>query len=124
MLFDPMARGEVPAAVIFERRIFDFAAFERDGTARMEAAARRRVDRRWNIARKDDPFAAAFDGRVGDRNRREQRLGVGMQRVLRRALAIGQLDDLADVHHGDARRDVAHDREVVRDEQIGQAELR
>ena len=38
-------------------------------------------------------------------------------------VAGGHLDDLAQVHHGDAVGDVAHDGEVVRDEQVGQAEL-
>ena len=38
-------------------------------------------------------------------------------------VAVGELDDLADVHHRDAGRDVPHDREVVGDEEIGQPEL-
>ena len=33
------------------------------------------------------------------------------------------LDDLAEVHDRDAVGDVAHDGEVVRDEEVGQAEL-
>ncbi len=56
-------------------------------------------------------------------NRRQQRLGVGMQRVLVEVVAVGDLDDLADVHHRHAGRDVADHREVVGDEEKGQTEL-
>ena len=38
-------------------------------------------------------------------------------------VAIGHLDDLAQVHHGDPVGDVLHHREVVRDEQIREVEL-
>ena len=46
-----------------------------------------------------------------------------MQRVFVEGVAAGQFDQLPDVHHGHARRDVAHDREVVCDEEVGQPEL-
>ena len=36
---------------------------------------------------------------------------------------VGDLDDLAEVHHGDPVADVADHREVVRDEDVGEAEL-
>ena len=48
---------------------------------------------------------------------------VGMARVLEERPRVGDLDDLAEVHHGDAVAHVAHDREVVRDEDVGEAEL-
>ncbi len=38
-------------------------------------------------------------------------------------LAVRQLDDLAEVHHGDAVRDVPDDREVVRDDHVRETEL-
>ena len=41
----------------------------------------------------------------------------------RTGLALGQLDDRAEVHHRDAVADVADHAEVVGDEQVGQAEL-
>ena len=46
-----------------------------------------------------------------------------MQRVVVERLPVGQLHDLAEVHHGHAVRDVTDHREVVGDEQIGQPEL-
>ena len=42
----------------------------------------------------------------------------GEQRVARR-----ELDDAAEIHHGDAMADVLHDREIVRDEEVGDAEF-
>ena len=57
------------------------------------------------------------------RHRRDQRLRVRMQRRgVDRAL-VGDLHDLAEIHHGDAVGDVLHHAEVVRDEQEGQAKL-
>ena len=49
---------------------------------------------------------------------RQQRLRVGM---LRRAEhgALGPFDDAAEIHHRDPIGDVAHHREVVRNEQVG-----
>ena len=38
-------------------------------------------------------------------------------------LAVRQLDDLSQVHDGDAVADVLHHAQVVRDEEVGQAEL-
>ena len=42
---------------------------------------------------------------------------------MKRARLLGDLDDLAEIHDGDAVADVLDDREVVGDEQVGQAEL-
>ena len=61
--------------------------------------------------------------RVGVGDGREQRLGVRMERVLVELLGRRQLGHLAQVHHADAIGEVLDDREVVRDEQIGEAEL-
>ena len=46
-----------------------------------------------------------------------------MQRPPEELLGGRQLDDAAEVHHGDAVGDVADDGEVVRDEDVGQVEL-
>lgn len=51
-----------------------------DGTARVEAAARGRVERAGHIPFEDG--ALALEVRVRDGNGRHQGLGVGMQRVL------------------------------------------
>ncbi len=67
--------------------------------------------------------ARRLEARVGFGHRRQQRLGVGMLRVVVKRVAVGQFDDLAQVHHRDPVGDVAHHRQVVADEQVGQAEL-
>ena len=45
-----------------------------------------------------------------------------MARPLEHRRRLAELDDLAEVHHGDARAHGAHDGEVVRDEDVGQRE--
>ena len=46
-------------------------------------------------------------------------MGGSVEHLVRRA----DFDDPAEVHDGDAVGDVAHHRKIVRDEQVGQAEL-
>ncbi len=60
--------------------------------------------------------------RVGHRHRGEQRLRVRVQRRRVERVARGDLDDPAEVHHRDAVADMAHDREVVRDEEVRQTQ--
>lgn len=46
-----------------------------------------------------------------------------MLRVFEKGTGLGQLDDFPRIHHRDAVADVADDAEIVRDEEIGEAEL-
>ena len=57
------------------------------------------------------------------RRRREQRLRVRVQRPREDALLRALLHREPEVHHEHLVRDVAHHAEVVRDEEIGHAEL-
>src|SRR5215471_11631856 len=84
-------------------------------------AARGRIDRVRHVALQDD--ALALDARIGDRDRRQQRLGIGMQRRRIEVFSRRDLDDAAEIHHRDACADVLDDRQIVRDEEIGQPEL-
>src|SRR5699024_9647699 len=77
----------------------------------------------WHITGKNDALPSFLDNRVRNRHGRHQRLGVGVQRIVVQLIAIGQLDDLAEIHHGDPYGDVSNDRKVVGDEEIGQPEL-
>src|SRR5437870_8902379 len=75
------------------------AALDRVGTARVEVATRRRIDRaRYAFL--------PFDRRVGNRNRQEERLGIGMQRLREQRLLVGIFDDAAEIHHRDAVTDM------------------
>ncbi len=66
--------------------------------------------------------AARRSVHVGNGDGRQQRLGVRMARPEIDLLGVALLDDPAQVHHGDPVADVAHDRQVVGDEEEGQPE--
>ena len=65
--------------------------------ARVEAAAGRRLERARHVAREHDALAAP--ARVGHRDRREQRVRVGMARAAEELPRSAPLDDPAEVHH-------------------------
>ncbi len=46
-----------------------------------------------------------------------------MQRVVEQFVALGELDDPAEIHHRDPLAEMPDHRQIVRDEQIGQVEL-
>jgi hypothetical protein len=60
--------------------------------------------------------------RVRYRNRPQQRFRVGMQRCTAKHVRRSDLDYAAEIHHRDAARDALHHAEIVRDEDIGEAE--
>jgi multicomponent Na+:H+ antiporter subunit G len=67
-------------------------------------------------------WCVALSGvRIGDRG--QQRLGVGMLRMVQQVVDRRLLDDPAGVHHEDALGEVAHGGQVVGDEGQGQAAL-
>ena len=57
------------------------------------------------------------------RDRRQQRLGIGMRRRAEQAVGIRDLDDAAEIHHRDAVRNVPDHRKIVRNEQVGEIQL-
>src|SRR5436190_1465816 len=118
-----VARGEVPIAVVRERRLDLHADLRHVAATRVEAAARRRVDRARDVALEDDPLALVAQVRIRDRHGGEQRLGVRHDRPVVELLCRRELDEFAEVHHRDPVADVAHDAEVVRDEDVREVEL-
>ena len=88
-----------------------------------ERAAGRHVQRTRHVAFKDDALARSCDIRVRNRNGRQKRLRIRVLRVLVQLVGVRDLDDLAEVHDGDALGNVPHDKKVMRDEQIRNAEL-
>src|SRR5665647_2994970 len=95
----------------------------RPRAARVEDAALGRVRRARHVALEDDAPPGALGGGIGDRHRREQRLGVGMLRIFVEHCAVRDLDDLAEVHHGNTIGDVLDHRKIVGDDQVGEVEL-
>ena len=89
----------------------------------MEHAPGWRVERAGHISGQNDPLPLGLDDRVRNGHRREQRLGIRMQRVLVKLCPIRYLHHMAQIHHRDPVADVAHHRQVMRNEQIRKVEL-
>ena len=102
-------------------RLFGPAAVEDERAAGVEAASLRRIDRARHVALEDDGIAVGAG--FGQRHGRKQCLGVGMSWRRKDLAARGHLDDLAEIHHGDAVGHVLDDGEIVADEEQRQAEL-
>src|SRR5579875_3048788 len=109
------------ARVLHGRRlaITDIAQLPR--TAAGKAATLRQVDRARGFAAESD--ALLRDGGVGDGNRGEQRLGIGVVGWIEDCLDGTGLHDLAKVHDDDVVCDMPHERQIVADEQHGGALL-
>src|ERR1700720_1307737 len=90
------------------------ATVESVGAARVEAAAGGRVDRAWDVARKDDPRARR--AWLGHRHGGEQRFRIRMFRRREDLPLVSHFDDLAEIHHGYPMGDVLDDRQIVADE--------
>ena len=103
-----MARGEVAAAALDERRLLDRADIGGVRTPRVEATAARRVDRARDVAAQHDPLSGPLDDRVGNRHCREQRLGVRMMWASKHCVGRPDFHQPSDIKHCDAIRYVAH----------------
>src|SRR3954467_2541605 len=93
------------------------------GTARAEAATGRRVDWAWHIASQHQPLARGVAFRIGNRHRRQQGIRVRVNRPAVQVFRGRILNDLAEIHHRDPVGNVADHAEVMRHEQVRQAEL-
>ena len=99
-----------------QHRRLGFAAVHHIAAAGMEGAARWRIDRAWHVA--VDQRLERFGFGIGDRNRGQQRLRIGMARMCEQFGLLGDLDNAPEIHHGDAVADMRDHRKIVRDEQI------
>ena len=91
------------------------AGLEAVDAARVETASGRDLRGAGDLAFEEDMFF--LYGRVGNGDVGEQSLGIRMGRFGIYFLCRGDLDDPAEVHHCHAVREMAHDVEVVRNEQ-------
>jgi hypothetical protein len=115
-----MAGAGAAGRKLAQRRRLLAADLLREGAARVEAAARRRVHRAGHVA--SQMREARAPARIGMRDRGEQRARVGMPRIGEDRALRRHLHDLPQIHHGHPVGHVAHHRQVMRDEQVGQAE--
>ena len=83
----------------------------------MEDASARRLGRAGHITLEPD---AVFLADLQARRRGEQRLRVGVMRRAEDDVGRADLHQAPEVHHPDAIGDVAHDPQVVRDEDVGE----
>ena len=102
-------------------RRFGLAALRGIGAAGVELAAGRRVGRGRDGALQH--HALALDSRVRDGNGREQRLGVGVQRMAKNVVGLAVLHQIAQVHNADSVGDMLDDGQIVGDEKIRQVAL-
>src|SRR5947209_5434649 len=100
---------------LLERGAFGAAAGQRERAARVEVAARRRIEWRGDLAL--DRLEAALTA-LELRHVGEQRLRVGMVRRAKQLRGRGDLDDAAEMHDHGAVRDMLDHAEVVADEEI------
>ena len=89
----------------------------------VEAASGRGVQRAGDVPLEQYAQPSPLQVRVGHRDGREQGMGVGVHRLREQPLRRGALHDLAQVHHRDVVAHMAHHRQVVGDEQVGEAQL-
>src|SRR4249920_737311 len=92
-------------------------------TSGVERASARRRRRTGDVALEHDALPRGFRDRIRDRDGREQRDRVRVQRLAIQVRRLRPLDEPTQVHHRDGVTHVADDREVVRDQDRGQAEL-
>src|SRR5258708_4827446 len=78
------------------------------GAAGAEAAAGGPIGRARDLAAQYDALALALPHRIRDRSGGEQSLGIGMGGMAVETVPRRRLDDLAEIHHRDAVRDMAH----------------
>ena len=78
------------------------------------------VKRRGQFALQHDALALALG--IGLRRRRQQRPRIGMLRIGEDVLARALFDDAAEIHDHHVIGDMAHDRQIVADEEIGEIE--
>lgn len=91
-----------------------------DGTSRAEPASARRIGDARNLATQMLCVTRAFGEDLGYGNGCDERLRVGVERALEHHARVRELDDLAEYRHRDPMSDLPDDRQIVRNEDIGQ----
>lgn len=92
-------------------------------TSRAEAASGRRVGRAGHVALQHDAMPCSLLPGVWQRDRRQQRLRIGVCRLLEHGIDVTDFDETPEIHHGDPVSDVTNHSEVVRHKEIRKPEL-
>ena len=118
-LFGEVARDRVALAAVDERGLLLGADVLRLPAAGPEPAPARRVDRARHVAFEHDPLPRPLLARVRHGHRGQQRLRVRVAGVLVQVVGRRPISTILPRYiTATWSRDVAHDREVVRDEHV------
>jgi len=90
--------------------------FLKKRTSGMKSTSRRRINWTGDIAFQNE--AMPLHLRVWNRDRREERLGIGMQRSFIEFFSRGQLNKLSQVHYSNPIANIPHHAEVMGDKDI------
>src|SRR6516164_1231586 len=117
-----MAGDKMPLGAFLELGRFLRAERKfRDRAPCVKVTSRGRADRARHLPLQSG--ALALHSRIWDRDRRQQRLGVGMFWRGIKGAGWCRLDDAAEIHHGDATADMLDDGQVVRYEEISEGKF-
>ena len=97
-----------------KERILDSAAVDDEWTTRREPAADRWMDERRNLAA--NPVAGPATPRIRERKGRQERLRIGVNRMLQDLPDGTDFSEQTEVHDGHTVRNVSDGGHVVRDE--------
>src|SRR3981081_3183738 len=117
-----MAGDPMPVGTLLERRRLSLAERKLgDRASGVKMAARRRVNGARNLALQSDALPLHF--RIRNRDRRQQRFGIGMQRRGIKLAGGRGLDDATEIHHGNAPADMLDDRQIMGNKEISETEF-
>ena len=116
LVLKKVARGKVTGLVLSVGGRDMLALFRRMRTSGVEAAALGRIGGRRNISLENDAVHLHVGIGVGDR--REERLGIGMQRICKDILLCAKLYHRSKIHHADLIRQELDYRKIVRNKEI------
>ena len=117
-----MTRRQVTGPFILQNRDFGLTAGLSSEAPRVERAAWRGIGRIGDITGQDD--SVALKRRIGKGYGRQQSFRIGMQRLPVQLMLFRRLYDFAQIHHGHAITDMAHDAQIMRYKQIAELKFR
>jgi len=116
-----MANNKVAGLNLALNGLFHLAALHAVGAAGVELAALGGISGRGNGAFQN--YAVHLGIGVGNRNCREQSLGIGVERIAEDILGLTVLNKIAQIHNADGIGDMLNNAQVVGDEEIGEVTL-
>jgi hypothetical protein len=119
-----VARHQVPLFLFLERRLCGVTNLpvSTNRATGVESATGGGIERSGNLSLEQETPPGALGGRIGDRRRRQESVGVRVERFSEEGIRGSHLDNLAQIHDSDSITDVSHHRQIVGYEEIGESE--